>query len=91
MFLHSNENVFAWSPKDLQGVSRKIIQHTLNVDPNAEPKKQKLRKASNEREEAAKANVKKFLDTGVIREVLHSEWLANPVLVKKVMVSGECA
>ena len=24
-----------------------------------------------------------MLDAGVIREVLHSEWLANPVLVKK--------
>ena len=27
--------------------------------------------------------MKKLLDAGVIREVMHSEWLANPVLVKK--------
>ena len=83
MFLCSNEDFFAWCPKDLQGVSRDIIQHTLNVDPNAKPKKQKLRKASKEREEAAKAEVQKLLDTRVVRKVLHSEWLANPVLVKK--------
>ena len=83
MFLRSNEDVFAWSPKDLQGVSREIIQHTLNVDPNAEPKKQKLQKASKEREETAKAEIKKLLDAGVIREVLNSEWLLNLVLVRK--------
>jgi Reverse transcriptase (RNA-dependent DNA polymerase) len=83
MFLHKNNDVFAWSPRDLQGVSRNIIQHKLNVDPKAKPRKQKLRKASGEREEAAKAEVEKLLDAGVIREVMHSEWLANPVLVRK--------
>ena len=82
LFLRNNEDILIWSPKDLKGVSREIIQHTLNVYPNAKPKKQKLQKASKEREEAVKAEVQKLLNAGVVRKVLHSEWLANPVLVK---------
>ncbi|KAM0860250.1 hypothetical protein ACQ4PT_046658 [Festuca glaucescens] len=82
-FLRSNEDVFAWSPSDIQGVSREIIEHTLKVDPSAKPKKQKLWNYSQEREESANEEVQKLLDAGVIREALHSEWLANPVLVEK--------
>ena len=36
-----------------------------------------------ERLGAAKAEIAKLLKAGVIREVKHSEWLANPVLVQK--------
>ena len=56
-FLRNNEVVFTWTPKDIQGVSRNIIEHTLNVGLNAKPKKQRLQKTSKEREEAAKAEV----------------------------------
>ena len=38
---------------------------------------------STERHEAAKHEVSKLLEAGIIREILHPEWLANPVLVKK--------
>ena len=38
---------------------------------------------SADRLEAAKKEVAKLLKAGVIREVKHSEWLANPVLVQK--------
>jgi hypothetical protein len=31
--------VFAWSTSDLVGVSRDIIEHRLQVSPNARPKK----------------------------------------------------
>ena len=32
-FLKENLDVFAWSHKDMLGISPKIIQHKLNVDP----------------------------------------------------------
>ena len=41
------------------------------------------RRMTSERLEAAKAEVTRLLKAGVIREVNHSEWLANPVLVQK--------
>ena len=68
-FLHENQDVFAWSAKDLQGVGRDVTQHSLNVAKGAKPMKQKLRKMSAERAEAAKAEVQRLLDVGVIRPV----------------------
>jgi Reverse transcriptase (RNA-dependent DNA polymerase). len=38
---------------------------------------------SADRQEAAKAEVQKLLKAGVIQEIDHPEWLANPVLVRK--------
>ena len=50
-FLHENQDVFAWSAKDLQGVSHDLAQHNLNVAKGAKPSKQKLRKMSTKRVE----------------------------------------
>nr|CAE05804.2 OSJNBb0046K02.14 [Oryza sativa Japonica Group]CAE75940.1 B1159F04.3 [Oryza sativa Japonica Group] len=55
----------------------------LAVKPDAKPRKEKLRKMSADRQEAAKAEVEKLLKAGVIQEIDHPEWLANPVLVRK--------
>jgi len=79
--LVKNRDIFAWSASDLQGVSRDIIQHELNIDQNMRPRKQKQRKMSEDRILAAKAEVQRLLDANVIREVKYSEWLANVVLV----------
>jgi len=56
-FLHENQDVFAWSAKDLQGVSRDLAQHNLNVSKGAKPRKQKLRKMFTERADSTKAEV----------------------------------
>jgi hypothetical protein len=39
-FLDKNSDVFAWSTSDLIGVSRDIIEHKLQVNPAAKPRKQ---------------------------------------------------
>jgi Reverse transcriptase (RNA-dependent DNA polymerase). len=57
--------------------------HHLAVKPDIKPRKQKLHKMSADRQEAAKAEVQKLLRAGVIQEIDHPEWLANPVLVRK--------
>jgi hypothetical protein len=82
-FLDKNNDVFAWSTSDLIGVSREVIEHKLQVNPNAKPKKQKLRKISEEKIEAAKAKVQWLLDARFIREVQYPQWLANVVMVHK--------
>ena len=35
--LKENLNAFAWSRKDMLGISTEIIQHKLNVDPEKKP------------------------------------------------------
>jgi hypothetical protein len=41
-FLNKNKDVLAWSAKDLQGVDRDIIEHTLETDEKIPPKKKSL-------------------------------------------------
>jgi hypothetical protein len=82
-FLNKNKDVFAWSAKDLQGVDRDIIKHALETDERIPPKKQKLRKMSEEKVKAVEAEVQRLQDAQVVREVKYPFWLANTVLVKK--------
>jgi hypothetical protein len=82
-FLFNNKDVFAWSANDLCGVNRDIIEHSLNVDSSFRPRKQRLRKMSDDKAEDARNEVKRLLSAGVIREVKYPEWLANTVMVKK--------
>jgi hypothetical protein len=70
-FLDKNSDIFAWKTSDLTGVSRSIIEHKLHVNPSAKPRKQKLRKMSNEKNAAAKSAVQRLLDASFIREVQH--------------------
>jgi hypothetical protein len=81
--LAKNKDIFTWLASDLKGVSRDIIQHALDINPKMRPKKQRHRKMSEDIILAAKAEVQRLLDANVIREVKHSEWLANVVLVSK--------
>jgi hypothetical protein len=82
-FLDKKSDIFAWSTSDIIGVSRDIIEHRLQVNPTVKPKKKKLRKMSNEKVDAAKAEVQRLLDVGVIREVTYYQWLANAMMVRK--------
>jgi hypothetical protein len=58
-FLFNNRDVFAWSANDLCGVNRDVIEHSLNLDPAIRPRKQKLRKMSDDKAEGARNKVKK--------------------------------
>jgi hypothetical protein len=82
-FLLNNKDVFAWTANDLYGVNRDIIEHSLNVDLSFRPRKQRLRKMSDDKAEGARNEVKRLLSAGVIREITYTEWLANTVMVKK--------
>ena len=75
--------MFAWSVSGLRDVSRDIIEHKLDIDPKVQPKKQKLRKMSDDKVVAVKAEVQRLLDSKDIREVKYPTWLANTVPVKK--------
>jgi hypothetical protein len=68
---------------DRPGVPRNLIEHSLNVDSKATPKRQHLHRFADDRWDAIKKELAKRLAAGFIREVFHPEWLANPVLVRK--------
>ena len=82
-FLKENLDVFAWSHEDMPGISLKIIQHKLNVNPERKPVQQRRRAFAPEQDQAVTEEVTKLLATGFIREVYYPDWLANVVLVKK--------
>jgi hypothetical protein len=81
--LNKNKDVFAWLAKDLKGVDRDIIEHTLETDEKVTPKKQKLRKMFEENVKAVEAEEQRLHDAKLIIEVLYPVWLANTVPVKK--------
>jgi hypothetical protein len=82
-FLWAKRDIFTWKPADMPGVPRNLIEHSLNVDPKATPKRQHLRRFADDRWYAIKKELAKLLAAGFIREVFHPELLANPVLVHK--------
>jgi hypothetical protein len=53
------------------GVSRTIIEHSLGIDPSVRPRKQLLRKMSNEKTEAAKAEVHRLLEAKFIEPIAY--------------------
>ncbi len=60
-----------------------MIEHKLMVRPDGKPVKQKLQRFAPERKQAIREEFDKLLKAGFIREVLHPEWLANPVMVRR--------
>jgi hypothetical protein len=56
-------------PNYLGGSVTAVIEHSLNVDPSFRPRKQRLRKMSDDKAEGARNEVKRLLSAGVIREV----------------------
>jgi hypothetical protein len=71
--LAKNKDIFAWTASDLQGVSRAIMEHALDINPNMRPKKQWQRKILEDRILIAKVEVQRLLDANVIREVKYSD------------------
>jgi hypothetical protein len=82
-FLQDNRDVFTWKPADMLGVSRELAEHNLKVYPQARSIRQKLCHFTPDKREAIRAELARLVAAGFIREVLHPEWLANPVLVLK--------
>jgi len=60
-----------------------LIEHSLNVSKPARPIKQKLQRFAHNKKEAIRTEVTWLLVAKFIKEVYHSNWLANPVLVRK--------
>ena len=67
----------------MPGIPREVTEHALRLVPGSKPTKQRLRRFDDERRRAIGEEIAKLLAARFIKEVYHSDWLANPVLVKK--------
>ena len=65
------------------GVPRELAKHHLCVDPKVKPVKEHLRRSALQKRKAIGEEVARLLAAEFIREIYHSEWLANVVMVPK--------
>ena len=65
------------------GIPREVAEHALRLILGSKPAKQRLRRFDDEKCKAIDEEIAKLLAVGFIKEVYHSDWLANPILVKK--------
>jgi hypothetical protein len=65
----------------MPGVPRELVEHKIDVNEGPKPIKQRLRRFSPHKKEAIKKEIIKLMVADFIREILHPEWLANPILV----------
>ena len=67
----------------MPGIPREVTEHALCLILGSKPAKQCLRRFDDERRRAIGEEVAKLLAAEFIKEVYHSDWQANPILVKK--------
>jgi hypothetical protein len=67
----------------MPGVPRKLAERRIDVNEGSKLVKQRLRRFSLDKKAAIEKGIMKLMAAGFIREILHPDWLANPVLVQK--------
>ncbi|GKV11500.1 hypothetical protein SLEP1_g22757 [Rubroshorea leprosula] len=82
-FLRVNQDVFVWTTDEMPGIPAELTVHKLSTDPTRRPVVQKRRLFGPEKQAAIDEEIRKLLQAGFIRRVEYSEWVSNPVLVKK--------
>lgn len=65
------------------GINQSVAAHKLNILPNVQLVKQKVRRIHSDRQKVIQTEVDKLLAVGFIREVTYLNWLANFVVVPK--------
>ena len=65
------------------GVPRELAKHRLRVDSKAKPVKEHLRRSAVQKRKVIGEEVARLLAAEFIREIYHSEWLANVIMVPK--------
>ena len=67
----------------MPGIPQEVAEHALRLVQGSKPAKQRLHRFDDERRRVIGEEVTKLLAAEFIKEVYHSDWLANPILVKK--------
>ncbi|XP_059658508.1 uncharacterized protein LOC132304809 [Cornus florida] len=83
MSTQQQPDTFAWDHSNMVGIDPTVSCHSLKVDPEFKPVKQKHRRFAPERNRIIAEEVNKLLQAGFIREVQYPQWLSNVVVVQK--------
>jgi hypothetical protein len=67
----------------MTGVPRELAKHALQIIPGSKPVRQAMRRFGDEKWQAIAKELSKLLKAGFVKEVIHTKWVANPVLVPK--------
>jgi hypothetical protein len=67
----------------MPSVPRELAEHIIDVNEASKSVKQRLRRFSPDKKTTIKKEITKLMAARFIREILHPDWLANPVLVQK--------
>jgi hypothetical protein len=67
----------------MTGVPRELAEHALQIIPGSKPVRQAMRRFGDEKHRAIEKEISKLLKAGFIKEVIHTKWVANPMLVPK--------
>ena len=78
-----NIDIFAWRHFDMVGISLTVASHKLNVLPNTNPIRQRVRRFHPDRHQINQTEVNNLLETSFVKEVKYPKWLANVVVVPK--------
>src|SRR3954468_5641843 len=76
-------DIFAWKRSDMSRVPRELAEHYLNINPGMKPVKQAIRRFGEKKRHTIGMEIAKLLEAGFIVEVIHTDSVANPVLVPK--------
>jgi hypothetical protein len=65
------------------GVPRELAEHALQIIPSSKPVRQAMRRFGDEKRCTIAKEISKLLKAGFVKQVIHTKWVANPVLVPK--------
>ncbi|XP_074266177.1 uncharacterized protein LOC141588643 [Silene latifolia] len=88
------KDVFAWSYKEMSGLSLKIAVHRLSIRKGISPRKQSQRRFRIELILEIEKEVNKLIEVGFIREVRYPTWIVNivpddfPLPVTELMIDA---
>ncbi|GKC19485.1 reverse transcriptase domain-containing protein [Tanacetum coccineum] len=69
--------VFAWGLADMTGVPKRIIEHSLNVNPLIEPVAQKRRVLASDRTQVVIKEVEEWVNAGIVHPGYHQVQMAQ--------------
>jgi hypothetical protein len=67
----------------MTGVPRELTEHALQIIPGSKLVRQAMRPFGDEKCRAIAKEISNLLKAGFVKDVIHTKWVANPVLVPK--------
>ncbi|KAB2623740.1 S2-RNase [Pyrus ussuriensis x Pyrus communis] len=83
--LHEFKDSFSWHYTEMPGLDPTLVEHKMPIKEGFKPVKQAPRRMSKEIEEKIKEEIEILVKARFIRPTKYVEWLANIVLVLKVI------